>query len=133
MRSANSIGKKYLNCKDEIRKTNGADKSQLKANSEELFKIYKKVLSKSRAQFSKDLQKQLKNLKTSNPKGFWEIINGAITSNKKEGDICLARFLDHFEKLSDCKILLPCLPTPNVYSNLLICMNDVYLNPGIRP
>ena len=95
--------KKYLDFKDKIRKAKNNEKPQLKNDLEEIFKTYKKILSKTQAEFAKDLQSKLKLLKNSDPKAYWEIINGAIATEKKEGDICLGRFLDHFEKLSNCK------------------------------
>ena len=92
----------YLSCKNNLRKAKSqAEKRLLKQILDLKFSEYKKFLAKRQFQFQNEFQQKLKNLKNSNPREYWKLINSATAFNKKEGDISLNSFMEHFKKISE--------------------------------
>ena len=77
------------------------NKIELKEKLDMDFSDYKKFLAKKRINFQKEFHSKLKELRVQNPKEFWKLINSAISSTKKSGNISLQEFKMHFEKLSN--------------------------------
>ena len=77
------------------------NKRELKEKLDNDFSEYKKFLSIKRNNFQKEFHSRLKELRAQNPKEFWKLINGAIYSNKKTGNISIQEFKAHFENLSN--------------------------------
>lgn len=66
------------------------------------FKQYKKFLGQRQYRFRIEVQEKLKNLKNRDPKAYRKLIDSATTSPKRrEGDITLSSFLEHFKKLGE--------------------------------
>lgn len=64
------------------------------------FKRYKKFINKAKRQFDADLHKKLRNLKTVNPKEYWDILNGTEGAKKTVNKIAMQVFMQHFKKLN---------------------------------
>ena len=62
---------------------------------------FKKFLASKRQEFYKNLNAKLKNLKNSNPREYWKILNGCAEGKKIKEKISLEVFHEHFKKLSD--------------------------------
>lgn len=64
---------------------------------------YKKVMSKCRRKHKKVMEQKIRNLKSKNPKEYWQMIN---PKNKKAGDIfqniSMEALQEHFKKLNEC-------------------------------
>ncbi len=89
--------KEYFRIKNRLKKTKTHEaQMQLKAMS----KVYKSHLKKTMKRYNKDLQKKLRNLKTSNPKEYWNILNKAGDYKESMGKISLDAFMLHFKQLS---------------------------------
>ena len=96
--------KEYFACKNKLRtaKTR-VEKATCRRTLDLKFKEYKTFLAKRQFDFRIEIQEKLKSLKNSNSKEYWKLINSATSSSKKEGDISLNTFLEHFKKLSESK------------------------------
>ena len=64
-------------------------------------KAYRKTIRSSYNSYHSDLQQKLRELKSSNPKDFWDIINKAEGTKSKIGNISLGSFENHFKNLND--------------------------------
>ena len=64
-------------------------------------KSFKKYLASKRREFYKNLNAKLKNLKNSNPREYWKILNGSIEGKKVKEKVSIEVFHEHFKKLSD--------------------------------
>ena len=91
--------KEYFECKNKLKeaKTRSQKRSCRKALDLK-FKEYKQFLTNRQFKYRIEIQEKLKN---SNPRDYWKLINSATTSSKKEGDISLDSFMEHFKKLSE--------------------------------
>jgi hypothetical protein len=93
--------KEYLKCKNRLRcaKDESARLScqvDLRKKSYE----YKRFVNKCKNDYNKELGKNLRNLKTSNPKEYWNILNKHSNKSSTTGNIALESFMAHFKKLS---------------------------------
>ena len=87
----------YFRVKNKLNKVRTIEaKTELKNKAKE----YKRVIKKAYREYNKDLHKSLRNLKCSQPKKYWDIINKACKSTNKTGNITLNEFMLHFQKLS---------------------------------
>ena len=64
----------------------------------ECSKEYKRQLAKSKARYKKSFNRKLRNLKSTNPKEYWDLLNG----KKSNGSLNIAvdTCMEHFRKLS---------------------------------
>ena len=67
-------------------------------------KVYRKTIRSAYNSYHSDLQQKLRDLKTSNPKDFWNIIIKADGTKSKIGNISLGSFENHFKNLNDNNI-----------------------------
>ena len=64
--------------------------------------MYKKELSKCYRQFHQNLNKKFRNLKQSEPKSYWSLLNKYSNEKKKViSDITSEVFFQHFSKLNE--------------------------------
>ena len=92
----------YFNCKKNLRSAKTKEeKKRLQSIMDSNFKSYKHFLSFRQAQYRSEIQKELKSLKSNNLRDYHKFINSVIPSKRKEGDISLGSFMEHFKKLSD--------------------------------
>ena len=78
-------------------------------------KLYKKFINKKRHLYNKKLHKKLRNLKSSKPKEYWDILNPKKHNYNK--DISIQSLHDHFKVLNDV----------NTQSNVNFDINDIPL------
>ena len=76
-------------------------------------KLYKKFINKKRHLYNKKLHKKLRNLKSSKPKEYWDILNPKKHNYNK--DISIQSLHDHFKVLNDV----------NTQSNVNFDINDI--------
>lgn len=94
--------REYFECKNNLRNAKSrAEKTACRNVLNIKFKQYKKFLEQRQVQFQIEIQEKIKNLKSSDPKAYWKLISGATSTSKKEGDISLNSFMEHFKKLSE--------------------------------
>ena len=92
----------YFDCKEKVRTAKTKqEKERLQNILDDKFKSYKHFLSFRQAQFRLEIISKLKSLKSNNPRDYYKLINSAIPSKRKEGDISLGTFMEHFKKLGD--------------------------------
>ena len=72
-----------------------------KAVANNCSKAFKKFLACKRKEFYKNLNAKLKNLKNSNPREYWKILNGSVEGKKLKEKVSLEVFHEHFKNLSD--------------------------------
>jgi hypothetical protein len=70
-----------------------SDKTEIKR----LNKLYKQCIQKSKQDFRTDLNNKLRNLRSSDPKKYWDLVNGG--SKREEIPITSETFQEHFKKL----------------------------------
>ena len=63
------------------------------------YKSYRKFINKKRHNFNKNLHKKLRNLKSSKPKEYWNLLNPKI--RKRTTDIEIQPLHDHFKMIND--------------------------------
>ena len=63
------------------------------------YKSYRKFINIKRHKFNKNLHNKLRNLKSSKPKEYWNLLNPKI--RKQTNDIGLKPLYDHFKKIND--------------------------------
>ena len=71
-----------------------------KKNMNDKCKAYRKTIRSAYNSYHSDLQQKLRDLKTSNPKDFWDIINKEDGTKSKIGNISLDSFENHFKNLN---------------------------------
>ena len=67
----------------------------------EAFKKYKNFLDKCQSNFKKETEAKLRNLKTTDSKEYWRVINGAASSGSNvKCNVSMNQLFEHFKKLS---------------------------------
>ena len=90
--------KEYYRVKNQLKPVIPADKVTLmKAEG----KKYKKFINTKAKKYHKEFNKKLKNLKTSNPKEYWNILNKSTEGKKAVSKISIECFAEHFRKLGE--------------------------------
>ena len=94
----------YLKSKNTIWKSKSvAEKDTCIKNMKEKGKEYKQFISKVQKDFTRNLHKNLRDLKKQHPREYWKILKNAQGSEKKEPKVPLRIFETHFKKLN-CKL-----------------------------
>ena len=110
--SKSSKGNKYKpwfdqTCKDErksyFKSKNASKRRGEKATSNKLSKDFRKLLNTKRRNYTRELNKNIKNMKSASPKDYWNILNGSAEGKKVESKVSLDTFLKHFKDLSVTK------------------------------
>lgn len=93
--------KSYFRVRNQLRRRHDAESRQCVRQS---GKAYKKELNKQFRLYHEAVAKKLRNLKSTNPKDYWKIINNkdACSSNPSVSAISLEVFADHFRELNRC-------------------------------
>ena len=87
----------YIRFKGKLkRRKTYEDIEQLKIKA----KQYKKFLRKVKTAYKKDFHKTLRNLRSSNPKEYWSLLNKGCKKSNNLGKISIEVFMHHFKKLS---------------------------------
>ena len=92
----------HLKRKQYIRIKNRLKRVKSNQNEETLKhenKLYKKFINKKRNIYNKKLHKKLRNLRSSNPKEYWNLLNPRKSNANK--DIGIKPLYDHFKLLND--------------------------------
>ena len=63
------------------------------------YKSYRKFINRKRHKFNKNLHKQLRDLKNSKPKEYWNLLNPKM--RKRTNEIGIKPLYDHFKILND--------------------------------
>ena len=90
--------KQYVKARNYHRRMKSADSYNTMVDSS---RLYKKTLNKKLKSFHQDVNKKLKNLRSSDPKAFWNMLN-KYSGDKKETITMISSqvFQEHFEKLN---------------------------------
>ena len=67
-------------------------------------KVYKRMISKTKKMYVKQFEKDIRNLRSSNPKEYWNIVNRSASSKSVVDKVSKESFLKHFRKLSQKKV-----------------------------
>jgi hypothetical protein len=86
----------YIKFKNKFKKNKNGDVEILKGKS----KVYKKFLRIAKKRYQKEFNKSLRNLKSTNPKEYWNILNKGCKKTDKSNNIALDVFMNYFKKLS---------------------------------
>ena len=65
-----------------------------------ISKAYKRKIRSTSKKYYKSLNRKLRNLRSSNSKEFWDIINKECSDSTKDNNIALESFFEHFKNLS---------------------------------
>ena len=94
-------------CHDEkkvyFKMKNHAKRQGKKVVANKLSRDFKKLLESRRKKHNSDLNKRIKNLRSTCPRDYWNIINGSVQGKKVESKISMEVFLEHFRDLSVTK------------------------------
>ena len=91
----------YFKAKNSIWKSKSIpEKNQCVENMKEKGKEYKQFISKVQKDYSKNLHKNLRDLKKRHPREYWKILKNAESLEKKEPKVPLRTFEKHFMKLN---------------------------------
>ena len=63
-------------------------------------KVYKKLIAKKQNNFRTNIATALKESKSKDPKSYWKILKNETISPKKDNNISLNSFMQHFQKLN---------------------------------
>ena len=74
-----------------------------KVVANKLSKNFKKFLDSKKKSFNRDLNKRLKNLRSTCPRDYWNIINRCEEGKKVEAKVSMETFFEHFKELSVTK------------------------------
>ena len=78
--------------------------SATKENQKAKSKSFKRTVNLAYKQFHKELHNKLRNLQSSNPKDYWNILKKADNYKDKVCKITLEIFVDHFKKLNQVQL-----------------------------
>lgn len=87
----------YIRIKNRLKQDNTAFARDQYMNK---AKEYRKFIKRTSRSYFKNLHKSLRQLKSSNPKQYWEILNKGSHDVTKLGKIAIDTFYKHFKKLS---------------------------------
>ncbi len=90
------IRSQYLRAKRKNKKMRTSVSSEAFKNQS---KNYKKTLKKAFNDFNDNLKRKLRNLRSSDPKAYWQILNGKDKS--KISKVAIEVFLEHFKKINE--------------------------------
>jgi len=68
------------------------------------FKQYKKLVKKSKKEFTKSFHSKIRSLKTRSPKDFWDILNKDCKVKKIPESVLFSDLLNHFQQLNSINI-----------------------------
>ena len=86
---------------DKAKKTkDSVAKQALKTEADQTFKCYKKLIRKVKKKYHSEFNKKLKDLKTSNPREYWNLINNHDKPAAKESKVSLRDLTTHFQSLA---------------------------------
>ena len=86
--------KKYYKIKNFLKRNGERNMSHKES------KKFKKFMKCKEKKYFKDLNQRIRNLKSTNPKEYWNLLNKSTDSSKEQVKISLETFRDHFQKLS---------------------------------
>ena len=93
----NQKRKEFFLAKNKYKKeVNPTNKAKMNSAS----KNYRKTVKRTLKNYHYELHKNLRTLKSNNPKDYWGIINKAHGSTKKTGEISIDTFMQHFKTLN---------------------------------
>ncbi len=89
--------KSFMRSKRKVRLSNTEEHCMAMKNAS---KAYKRALSKAYNSYQRDFQKRIRNLKSSNPRDYWNIINKKPSSSVPLNAVSSEVFVEHFKKLN---------------------------------
>ena len=93
--------KEYLQIKNKIRRARTQEERLvLEVEYKRKFSKYKKFIKKVQREYSRNLQKRIRDVKSSDPKAFWNLLNKADGHVVDFGGISPENFREHFKNLS---------------------------------
>lgn len=99
---------KYFKSKRKYKRTKSSiDKKEFRENG----LLYKRFIRKAKKAFTREFQGNLRNVKTSNPREYWQILNNATNKSVKSGNVDTSSFFNHFSKLNQSQN--PCNSAPS--------------------
>ena len=87
----------YFRVKKRLKKTRS---TELQSELRNISKAYKRKIRSTSKKYYKSLNRKLRNLRSSNSKEFWDIINKECSDSTKDNNIALESFFEHFKNLS---------------------------------
>ena len=88
--------KQYIKIKNRLRKRKSPQEEE---SFKDETKSYKKFINKKRHAFNKSLHNKLRNLKSTKPKEYWNLLNPK--KQNRNNDIGIQPLHDHFKKIND--------------------------------
>jgi len=114
----------YFKIKNKLQKsTSIEDKVELSIKGKE----YKKLINKTFKEYNKKLHKNLRNIKNTKPREYWNILNKGSNYKDNTADVSLRTFENHFRKISQKRT--PDIPAANEFDPRVI---DHSLNEEIN-
>ena len=93
-----AVRSEYYRVKNQLKKLKSSEKDpSLKLES----KKYKKFIRTKTNAYHKEFNKKLKNLKSTNPKEYWNILNKSSEGKQSASKISVECFANHFQKLGE--------------------------------
>ena len=93
-----NVRKEYFRAKNRYRRVKTDDmKNVYKSKGKSL----RKIISKKKHLYHKHFNKRLRNLKSTNPKEYWDILNNATKKGEIISKVSIEIFLEHFKKMGD--------------------------------
>ena len=89
--------KEYFKEKHRLQKVNSVDS---KLEFRKLAKTYKRFIRAKMRAYNKEFHNSLRNLRNSNPKKYWKLLDDACILPEKGSNIPLNAFMSHFKNLS---------------------------------
>ena len=81
-------------------KSKHQDSSQNNKDLKNASKTFKRTLIDARKKYTTDLHQNLRNLKTSNPKTYWDILNKACNKSNRQDHVTIKSLVEHFQELN---------------------------------
>ena len=94
--------REYLSYKNKVNAAKGLAVSNdgLRERLSKKAKEYKKLISAAKQSYFKNMRKTLKDLRSSRPKDYWDMLKNSIKPQNHDNQVPLEEFKIHFEKLS---------------------------------
>lgn len=101
------------------------DQGDVQNELEYTFKQYKKIIKKTKKQYTKQFHCKIRNMKTRKPKEFWSIINKDCRTQSSNINVDFSDFVHHFEELNNYVPSTPCTLISYTNNDTADCNEDV--------
>ena len=121
-----TLRKEYMLLKNSLRFPNASD-SQHQSFREHAM-MYKRSVSRAKKSYISKFHKEIRSLKTSNPREFWKVLKTDLTNKTSDpSPLIFAEFVNHFRELSSESV--PSCVAPYPLDTSAISTNDAINQP----